>query len=68
MLRNYFYVALFIVALLGMTALMQNNDNQWIELLSNGAIAVAISVIIIIFTFLADGNIRRNLKIKRNRG
>ena len=47
---------------------MQNNDNQWIELLSNGAIAVAISVIIIIFTFLADGNIRRNLKIKRNRG
>ena len=68
LLRNYFYVALFIVALLGMTALMQNNDNQWIELLSNGAIAVAISVIIIIFIFLADGNIRRNLKIKRNRG
>ena len=67
LIKNYCYVAVFIAVLFVMTFVMQTNDNQWIELLTNGAISVGISIATTFVVFLFNKNIRNSLKIKSNR-
>ena len=44
-LRNYLYIALFTAALFALHFSMQSNANEWLELLINGCIAVAIAIV-----------------------
>ena len=67
LLKNYFYIVIFIVALFAMNALMQINSNNWITLLINGAISFGISAISILLTFLLDKNMRKSLKFRLNK-
>lgn len=65
LIRNYMYVAIFILALFVMNALMQQIDNSWISLIINGLISVAISVLILIVVLIVDKNIRQKLNFRK---
>lgn len=75
-LRNYLYIALFVAALVALHFCLQTNDNEWMELLINGCIAVAIAIvpcILVIFTdkdfrhYLAVGGRKMKDKFKRSK-
>ena len=44
-IRNYLYILMFSAVLVALNFSMQSFENQWIELLVNGCIAIAISVV-----------------------
>lgn len=62
-LRNYVYMAVFAVALIAMNFSMQINSNEWIELLINGSISIAISLVISAFVIMIDKDFRHYIKI-----
>lgn len=45
-LRNYIYMAVFTVALVGLHFSMLSNGNRWVELFANGGISLAFSLVI----------------------
>lgn len=45
-IRNYVYISIFVVALVGESFTMITSDNQWIELFANGGISLAFSFVI----------------------
>ena len=59
MAKNYCYIAVFVVALILLNGLMQTKDNQWAELLINGAMSVGVSATMLgavyIFERVIDG-------------
>lgn len=57
-IKNYFCIALFTVALFALHFSLQSNDSQLIELLINGFIAVAISLVPCAILILADKDFR----------
>lgn len=57
-LRNYLYIAIFIVALVVLNFFMVNLYIQWLELLVNGGIAVLIALVPAIFAGVADKDFR----------
>ena len=61
MIRNYFYMAVFIGALLLLSRCMQTNANTWLELLINGGISVGFSAGTVALIVLADPDARRSL-------
>lgn len=67
LLKNYIYIAVFIIGLFGMNALMQTHENNWIMLLINGSISLGVSAMCILATFIFDKNTRRSLKIRLNK-
>ena len=52
--QNYFMIALFAVALIVLDRLMISTSNQWTELLINGSISVAVSVVVCLLMTLAN--------------
>ena len=67
LLKNYIYIAVFIIGLFGMNALIQTHENNWIMLLINGSISLGVSAMCILATFIFDKNTRRSLKIRLNK-
>lgn len=65
LLKNYMYVAIFVVALLTMNTLMVEINNTWISLLVNGLISVAISILTLIIVLIVDKDTRRKLNFKK---
>lgn len=57
-IRNYIYVAVFAALLVALNFCLQSYDNEWKELLVNGCIAVAISVIPSIAVILLNKDFR----------
>lgn len=57
-LRNYGCMALFTLCLVALHFSLQTNDSQWIELLENGFIAVAIGIIPCTVLVLLDKDFR----------
>lgn len=60
-IRNYFYIALFAVALIALHFSLQSYDNEWKELLVNGCIAVAIAIVPCVFVTFIDKDFRHYL-------
>lgn len=56
--RNYFYIALFAAALTGLYFCHVPMGSQWLELLVNGCIAVAVSLVPIAVAVLSDKDFR----------
>lgn len=61
-IRNYIYMAVFAVALLALHFCMVSIENQWLELLANGCIAVAIAVIPCLGAVLCNKDFRGRFK------
>ena len=57
-LLNYLYIAVFTGALVVLHFCMVNIDNQWLELLANGAIAVAIALFVCAVVILLNKDFR----------
>lgn len=62
-LKNYIYIAIFLASLLGLQACMRTVENEWLELLINGFISIAISFIVVLLTLLVDKDFRHYAKI-----
>lgn len=60
--RNYLYVAIFLVALIFLHFSMITSDNQWVEMLINGAISLAYSLGIALVVVLRNKNFRNGAK------
>lgn len=57
-LRNYLYIALFAAALVALHFSLQSNANEWLELLINGCIAVAIAIVPSVIVGLTNKDFR----------
>ena len=57
-IRNYAYIAIFIGVLFLLNFCMVDIENQWLELLVNGCIAVGLSIIPIVGAIIASKNFR----------
>lgn len=57
-MRNYGYIAAFVVLLLVLNFWMVTMKNKWIELLTNGCIAVGLSLIPIVMVIILDRDFR----------
>ncbi len=57
-LKNYAYIAVFVVALVIESFCLQNIDNEITEMLVNGAISISISLLIILIVTAFDRNYR----------
>ena len=68
LIKNYMYVAAFVIALLTMNALMKEMNNSWISLIVNGLISVVISVLALIIVLIVDKDTRRMLNFKKIKG
>jgi O-antigen/teichoic acid export membrane protein len=66
-LRNYFYISVFIVALIVLNFCMVNIDNQWLELLANGGISIAFSLGISILAICINKDFRHYIKVFINK-
>jgi cell shape-determining protein MreD len=62
-IRNYLYIALFVLALIGLNFCMIDIENQWLQLLANGCISVAISFVICAVTILVNKDFRHYIKV-----
>lgn len=60
-LRNYLYIALFSAALVALNFSLQTNDNEWLELLINGCIAVAIAIVPSAVVAFTDKDFRHHI-------
>lgn len=54
LLKNYCYIALFVVVLLLMSRCMQTYANQWVELLINGSVSLVFSGLLVAAVFLVN--------------
>jgi len=54
LIRNYGYMAVFCVLLVLLDRVMRSYENEWVELLVNGAISVGISVVLIIVMYICN--------------
>lgn len=61
-IRNYVYIAVFTAALVVLHFSMQSYQSEWIELLVNGCIAVAVAVVPCVFAVLTDRDFRHHIK------
>lgn len=66
-LRNYGCMIIFTLSLIALNYSLQVRDNQWIELLINGFIAVAISIIPCLIMVLIDKDFRFYMKKTLNK-
>jgi hypothetical protein len=66
-IRNYLYIVVFAVALIVLNFCMLNMENRWIQLLLNGCISVAISLVIAVIAILIDKDFRHYVKVFLNR-
>jgi O-antigen/teichoic acid export membrane protein len=66
-IRNYIYILFFALALIGLNFCMVNIENQWLELLANGCISVAISLLISGIAICIDKDFRHYVGIFFNR-
>jgi hypothetical protein len=66
-IRNYLYIAVFTASLIGLNFCMLNIENQWLQLLVNGCISVAISLVIAVIAILIDKDFRHYVKVFLNR-
>lgn len=57
-IRNYIYIAIFAVLLVVLHFCLQSYENEWLELLVNGSIAVAIALIPCIAVLLLNKDFR----------
>ncbi len=53
-LKNFMYIGLFVLALLGMNFLIRDNSNAYIEVLFNGCISIGASIGLICLTAFID--------------
>ncbi|MDE6441128.1 MAG: hypothetical protein K2L12_00055, partial [Clostridia bacterium] len=60
-LKNYICILLFVAMLVVLSFCMINLDNEWLEFLANGSIAVGIALIPCIFVTIFDKNFRYNI-------
>lgn len=61
-IRNYLYMVVFAALLVALHFCLQSYDNEWIELLVNGCIAVAISVLPCVAVVLLNKDFRHYFK------
>jgi O-antigen/teichoic acid export membrane protein len=61
--RNYLYIAIFALALIGLNFCMIDIENQWLELLVNGCISVGFSFVICTVTILVNKDFRHYIKV-----
>jgi O-antigen/teichoic acid export membrane protein len=66
-IRNYTYILVFAVALIGLNFCMLNIENQWIQLLVNGCISVAISLGVAAVAVFVNKDFRHYVKVFLNR-
>ena len=66
-IKNYFYIALFAAALVGLHFCHVSMESRFNELLVNGCIAVAVSLVPILIAVLTDGDFRHHVKALRER-
>lgn len=57
-IRNYIYIAVFVVVLFLLNVCMVHLENRWLDLLANGAIAVGISIVSVVGAVIADKDFR----------
>lgn len=57
-IRNYIYIAVFVVVLFLLNVCMVHLENRWLDLLANGAIAVGISIVPVVGAVIADKDFR----------
>ncbi len=62
-IRNYLYIAIFAAVLVALNFCLQTYDNQWIELLVNGCIAVAIAIIPCTLIAISDKDFKHYIGI-----
>jgi O-antigen/teichoic acid export membrane protein len=60
--RNYLYIAVFVVALVGLHFCMVKMNNQWLQLLVNGCISLAFSFTICLVTIACNKDFRHYVK------
>lgn len=65
--KNYLFIAIFAVALIAVHFSLQSFESRWIELLVNGCIAVAVSVVPCAAVLVTDKNFRSHFKSTVNR-
>lgn len=61
-LNNYVYIAIFVAALVALHYCMVDIDNQWLQLLANGGIAVALALGVCLLIILINNNFRHYTK------
>lgn len=66
-IKNYLYIALFILSLLVLDRCLVSMENRWLELLVNGCISVAFSVIPVLVIVLSNKDFRYYLKAFRQK-
>jgi O-antigen/teichoic acid export membrane protein len=62
-IKNYSYIAIFTVALVGLHFCMVDIENQWLELLVNGGISLAFSFVICTIAILINKDFRHYIKV-----
>ncbi len=62
--RNYFYILMFIIALIIMNRFMYKSGNNLMELLINGSISILISVVTLAVVLIVDRGMIRKLRSK----
>ncbi len=61
LVKNYGFVLVFILALLGETICLQSMDSHWVQLFANGGISLGISAVILAVIFALDKHFRKYL-------
>ena len=61
-LRNYIYIAIFGIALIGLHYCMISSENRWVELFANGGISLAFSLPISLFAILLNKDFKHYFK------
>ncbi|MCH5148201.1 MAG: hypothetical protein J1G05_02390 [Clostridiales bacterium] len=62
-LKNYLYIAIFTAALFALNFSLQSYSNEWLELLVNGCIAVAIAIVPSAIIAFTDKDFRHHIVI-----
>lgn len=66
-IKNYLYIAIFVLLLVALNFCMQSFDNPWKELLVNGCIAVALAIIPCVLIAFFDKNFKHYIVVILNR-
>lgn len=66
-ISNYIYMLVFLGALAALHFCMVDIDNQWLQLLANGSIAVALALGVCLVIVLVNKNFRHHMKATLNR-
>lgn len=62
-IRNYIYIVIFICSLIALHFCMRSYDNDWLELLVNGSISIAISIAPILIVLAVNKDFRQHIKV-----